>query len=85
MLAVALDPDFAAMGSDDFAADRKTETGTGDFPSVQRLKGREDSLVVFRFDADTVVAHGDQIAFRLLFRRHFDLRRLRCFETSASC
>src|SRR3954454_10037379 len=53
-------PDAAAVTLDDLSADRKPETRSGVFSSVQTFEHPENSVRVFLTEADTVVAHGDQ-------------------------
>src|SRR5579864_4932865 len=52
-----LDPDPSAAAFYDALADRKTNTGAGNFIPVQALEDAENSLVILRVDADAIVGH----------------------------
>src|SRR6185437_17158972 len=58
---LAGDADFAAMGDRQLAGDPQAQPETAVVPAGDGpLEALEDALLVFRSDADAVIAHGDE-------------------------
>ena len=73
---IRLDPNPTAMPRDDFAADRQADSRSRiSVGSVQPLENLENPLLVFRIDADAVIADGKEP--RILLERRGNMNQWR--------
>src|SRR5207302_5554558 len=78
---VGFHPDPPAMAFHHLLADRESDPRPGVLiPSVQALKDHEDSFKILRFNADAVVADGEDQVLALSAGRHVDARGLLASE-----